>query len=161
MPGEHAEHSERHLYLWALRESRCGHGRGLLSLQPSPKATKLYPKPQKGWERKEAQASPAAITKQKGPTTKAFKNKHCDSKQGGKPRAGATSRSSGPHQTSFLKPLGNCLSMRCLNDNREACLPQREQDPTTKASEVRLGLLQRHQSCLLSPRGNFLRLNCL
>lgn len=63
VPGEHAERSERHLWLWALTESRCGRGRGLLSLQPSPKATKLYPKPQKGWERKEVQASPAAITK--------------------------------------------------------------------------------------------------
>lgn len=39
-------------------------------------------------ERREIQVSPAAITKLKGRTTKAFKNKHWDSKQGGNPALG-------------------------------------------------------------------------
>lgn len=71
----------------------------------------------------------AAITKAEAQTTKAFKNKHCNSRQGAGEaisRSGETWRSTGSHQTSFHKAAGNCHSKRCLTGSSEASFPKED-----------------------------------
>lgn len=71
----------------------------------------------------------AAITKAEAQTTKAFKNKHCNSRQGAGEaisRSGETWRSTGSHQTSFHKAAGNCHSKRCLTDSAGASFPKED-----------------------------------